>query len=350
MTPRAPWATWSRPRLDVHQRRAPVEQGPADLPRPRTATAASTTARNRTLLLRLPPTTAPAYAAARPADAARLARRGGSRIPCPSWHPSDRSAPSPGDHQPQPAAPGGPLAGRAPGVAAAPRGGRHPSWSTSGTAPRRSPRSSCTRRLRRVRADVRGRRHRDRPGTGARGPAAGAGGADVRGRRLRGAAGRRRRAGGRAGLQRAAPVRRGRGRAAPGRRSAPRLAPGGLLVDGTCDELGRRSTWVAVDGRRPALADPVAAPGRAAAPVGGRRAAAQGADPPQRARRAGRTASSPRWTRRGRRQAPHASYGARQRFLATAATVRGDGWPVLDGPSRWRLGELTVAWSAVAPR
>ena len=50
------------------------------------------------------------------------------------------------------------------------------------------------------------------------------------------------------------------------------------------------------------------------------------------------------------RQAPHASYGVRQRFLATAAAVRGDGWPLLDGPSRWRLGELTVAWSAVAPR
>ena len=26
-----------------------------------------------------------------------------------------------------------------------------------------------------------------------------------------------------------------------------RLAPGGLLVDGTCDELGRRSTWIALE-------------------------------------------------------------------------------------------------------
>jgi hypothetical protein len=25
------------------------------------------------------------------------------------------------------------------------------------------------------------------------------------------------------------------------------------------------------------------------------------------------------------------------------------GWPVLDGPSRWRLGEVTVAWAAVEP-
>ena len=26
-----------------------------------------------------------------------------------------------------------------------------------------------------------------------------------------------------------------------------RLAPGGLLVDGTCDEIGRRAAWIAVD-------------------------------------------------------------------------------------------------------
>jgi hypothetical protein len=26
-----------------------------------------------------------------------------------------------------------------------------------------------------------------------------------------------------------------------------------------------------------------------------------------------------------------------------------DGWPVQDGPSRWRLGEVTVGWEAVAP-
>ena len=50
------------------------------------------------------------------------------------------------------------------------------------------------------------------------------------------------------------------------------------------------------------------------------------------------------------RQAPQAAYGIRQRFLATAAALRDAGWPVLDGPSRWRLGELSVAWDAVAPR
>ena len=48
------------------------------------------------------------------------------------------------------------------------------------------------------------------------------------------------------------------------------------------------------------------------------------------------------------RSAPQSSWGARQRFLAAATEVR-ERWPLLDGPSRWRLGELTVDWTAVAP-
>ena len=30
-----------------------------------------------------------------------------------------------------------------------------------------------------------------------------------------------------------------------------RLAPGGLFIDGTCDEIGRRVTWIALDAERP---------------------------------------------------------------------------------------------------
>jgi hypothetical protein len=39
----------------------------------------------------------------------------------------------------------------------------------------------------------------------------------------------------------------------------------------------------------------------------------------------------------------------RQRLLATVRSVRDQGWPVLDDPTRWRLGEVGVAWDAVAP-
>jgi hypothetical protein len=95
-----------------------------------------------------------------------------------------------------------------------------------------------------------------------------------------------------------------------------RLAPKGLLVDGTCDELGRRCTWVAVD-----------------------------PDVPGERVHAWLAAVDTAWDH----AAHHAGFGARQRFLAAATALRGHGWPVLDGPARWRLGELTVGWDAVAP-
>jgi hypothetical protein len=47
--------------------------------------------------------------------------------------------------------------------------------------------------------------------------------------------------------------------------------------------------------------------------------------------------------------APLASFGSRQRWTAMCQSMRDAGWPLQDGPSRWRLGELTVDWSAVAP-
>ncbi len=42
-------------------------------------------------------------------------------------------------------------------------------------------------------------------------------------------------------------------------------------------------------------------------------------------------------------------YGPWQRWIAAVESVRGDGWPVLGGRSRWRLGEVTVSWAAEAP-
>ena len=42
-------------------------------------------------------------------------------------------------------------------------------------------------------------------------------------------------------------------------------------------------------------------------------------------------------------------YGPTQRWIAVAESLRAEGWPVLGARSRWKLGELTVPWSAVAP-
>ncbi len=50
------------------------------------------------------------------------------------------------------------------------------------------------------------------------------------------------------------------------------------------------------------------------------------------------------------RAAPLSTFGATQRFLAAVGALRAAGRPVLGTRARWRLGELTVPWSAVAPR
>lgn len=127
-----------------------------------------------------------------------------------------------------------------------------------------------------------------------------------------------------------------------------RLTPDGLLVDGTCDELGRLATWVAVERSGPVslslswhlrgLAQPSVIAERLPKALIHRNIAGEPvhdylAD----------------LDRQWARSASHAAYGVRQRFLATAQGMRDSGWPLMDGPSRWRLGELTVAWHAVAP-
>jgi hypothetical protein len=44
-----------------------------------------------------------------------------------------------------------------------------------------------------------------------------------------------------------------------------------------------------------------------------------------------------------------APFGVRQRWLATVRALVAEGWPILHTRARWRLGELTVPWSAVHP-
>jgi hypothetical protein len=128
-----------------------------------------------------------------------------------------------------------------------------------------------------------------------------------------------------------------------------RLATGGVLIDGTCDEVGRRATWVAVE--------------RGTGPTSltvSLRLAGLGA-PSDAAERLPKVlihhnvpgtrvhAWLSALDRTWERSAPLSVYGPRQRFVATVRAVRDDGWPVLGGPGRWRLGEATVAWDAVRP-
>jgi hypothetical protein len=125
------------------------------------------------------------------------------------------------------------------------------------------------------------------------------------------------------------------------------LQPDGVIVDGTCDELGRLASWAVIAAAGPvsltlsarleSLRRPSELAPRLVKALIHRNVAGEGVYELLRAMDAA-------WDR----HAPLAAFGNRQRWQAMAATVS-ESWPVLDGPHRHRLGELTVAWPSVAP-
>jgi hypothetical protein len=128
-----------------------------------------------------------------------------------------------------------------------------------------------------------------------------------------------------------------------------RLAPGGLLVDGTCDEIGRLASWIAVDAERGpvslTLSVRLGSLDRPSSVAERLPKALIHRNVPGERVHAMLEALDDAWAR----QAHLRSFGVRQRWLAAVGSLRQAGWPVLDGPARWRLGEVTVGWDAVAP-
>jgi hypothetical protein len=132
---------------------------------------------------------------------------------------------------------------------------------------------------------------------------------------------------------------------------ADRLAPDGLIVDATCDEIGRRACWLTI-AKTPA-------PQAISLTISMRLAAVD--RPSDVAERLPKSlihrnvpgepvhdwlvALDDAWAR----AAPLASYGRRQRFVATVESVRAAGWPVLGSGARWRLGEVTLRWPPDRP-
>jgi SAM-dependent methyltransferase len=130
---------------------------------------------------------------------------------------------------------------------------------------------------------------------------------------------------------------------------AARLAAGGLLVEGTCDELGRIVTWVAVGPnaaprtltislRLSGLEHPSIAAERLPKALIHRNV------PGERVHDL-LTALDAEWDR----AAAVSPFGAEHRWRTSLAALEASGWP-LQQRARWRLGELTVPWDAVAPR
>ncbi|MCM2394244.1 class I SAM-dependent methyltransferase [Streptomyces albipurpureus] len=127
-----------------------------------------------------------------------------------------------------------------------------------------------------------------------------------------------------------------------------RLAPGGLLVEGTCDEIGRRHVWVALGPGGPRTVTFAARLGSLARP----------SDLAERLPKALIHRNVPGepihaflrdFDRAWATAAPYASLSARQRWI-TAVRALGTDWPLSDDSRRWRQGEVTVEWEALAPR
>ncbi|HEV7623703.1 MAG TPA: class I SAM-dependent methyltransferase [Amnibacterium sp.] len=131
-------------------------------------------------------------------------------------------------------------------------------------------------------------------------------------------------------------------------RMRARLPAGGLLLDGTSDELGRIASWVDVEADGPSrftialrltgLEAPSIVAERLPKALIHRNVPDERIHDLLQALDAG-------WAR----ASPLSVYGPVQRFVATVESLRASGRPVEGGPKRWRLGELSVPWSSVAP-
>jgi hypothetical protein len=122
-----------------------------------------------------------------------------------------------------------------------------------------------------------------------------------------------------------------------------RLAPGGVLVDGTCDELGRLCAWLRVDGAGPrtlTLAANLSTLERPATYAERLPKALIHRNVPGEPVHALLSALDHAWLA----AATLTPFGPRARFAHAVAATRDAGWPIHREPRRWRLGELTVDW------
>jgi hypothetical protein len=139
------------------------------------------------------------------------------------------------------------------------------------------------------------------------------------------------------------------------------LAPGGVLVEGTCDEIGRRAVWVTLPAPpRTTGASAVSQPLITfAARLGSLQRPSDLAERLPKALIHRNVPGEPvhqflrDFDRAWDRAAPYSAFGPRQRWLNAVASMAAD-WPVLrqppgGGPGRWRLGEVTLPWAALAP-
>jgi hypothetical protein len=129
-----------------------------------------------------------------------------------------------------------------------------------------------------------------------------------------------------------------------------RLAPKGYLVEGTCDEIGRRSSWVALRSQ-----ESVPETFTISLHIGSLELPSEIAPRLPKALIHRNVPGEKiydllqEFDRAWLSNSAIISFGARQRWVATVEALQSS-YPILDNKVRWRLGEVTVPWEVVAPK
>ena len=128
-----------------------------------------------------------------------------------------------------------------------------------------------------------------------------------------------------------------------------RLEPEGLIIEGTCDEIGRLATWVTLDSEKPlsltlsfrllGLITPSKIAERLPKILIHKNI-------PGEKIHSFLNDLDAAWAN----NAGLSVFSPVQRFSACAEQLISTGWPIAKTPKRWRLGELTIDWDAVKPQ
>lgn len=128
-----------------------------------------------------------------------------------------------------------------------------------------------------------------------------------------------------------------------------RISPEGLIIEGTCDEIGRLASWVTLDTKGPQLFT-------ISLRLRGLDKPSKVAERLPKALIHHNVPGEPiyqllkdldaAWAN----HAGLAIFSPAQRWVATCEDLKKQGWPINNEARRWKLGELTISWEAVKPQ
>jgi hypothetical protein len=127
-----------------------------------------------------------------------------------------------------------------------------------------------------------------------------------------------------------------------------RLTATGLIVEGTCDEIGRLASWVTLDANGPISftislrLSGLDQPSKVAERLP--KVLIHHNQPGEKIHEFLKALDAAWQTNAGL-----GAFGAAQRWVASCKQLAEAGWPIVGDRKRWRLGEISVAWNAVSP-